>query len=130
MTPENIIKLYKCRWGIETNFRVMDFADIKSKSKNIVTRCFFFLISAILFNSWLELDKHITFENYLDSLALANMTIKEILQKFKDAKELLEIPITREEQQFLSSFVSFSETCGRFPYHVSRFQPYMNQAEI
>jgi hypothetical protein len=130
MTPKNIVKLYKCRWGIETNFRVMDLADIKSKSKNIVTRCFFFLISAILFNSWLELDKQVTFETYLDYLALANMTIGEILQRFKDARELLDIPITREEQQFLSSFVSFSENCGRFPCHVSRFQPCMNQAEI
>lgn len=130
MSPENLVLLYKCRWGIETNFRIMDLADIKSKSKNIVTRCFFFLISAVLFNSWLELDQEITFETYLDSVAIANQSLGEILSKFKEAKELLNIQITEEEQRILSSFVNFAELSGRFPCHNLRFQPCMNQAEI
>lgn len=103
-SPSELVKLYKCRWGIETNFRIMDFADIKSKSKNIVTRCFFFLISAILFNSWLELDKKVTFEAYLDSLALTSMSIEELLVKYKEAKELLDIKLTQQEEKHLSSF--------------------------
>ncbi|OVE75115.1 hypothetical protein BVX95_00025 [archaeon D22] len=105
-SPSELVKLYKCRWGIETNFRVMDFADIKSKSKNIVTQCFFFLISAILFNSWLELDKEVTFETYLDSLALANMSIEELLNKFKNAKELLNMKLTEQEEKYFSSFAN------------------------
>ena len=44
----DLIRAYKARWGIETTFRVMDQADIKSKSTNIVIRTFFFLISVIL----------------------------------------------------------------------------------
>lgn len=130
MSPTNLVKLYKCRWGIETNFRVMDFADIKSKSKNIVTRCFFFFISAFLFNSWLELDKDITFETYLDSLALANQSLEEILKKFEDARALFDMQMTESEQKILSSFVNITESHGRFPCHVSRFQPCMNQAEL
>lgn len=130
MSPNNLVKLYKCRWGIETNFRIMDFADIKSKSKNIVTRCFFFLISAVLFNSWLELDREITFETYLDSLALANQSLQSLLANFEAAKKLHSINIDENEQKILSSFVNFAETRGRFPCHISRFKPCMNQAEL
>jgi len=119
MSPENLVKLYKCRWGIETNFRIMDFADIKSKSKNIVTRCFFFLISVVLFNSWLELDKEITFETYLDLLALANQSLEEILKKFEDARDILDMKLTKCEQKILSSFVNFALLYGKFPCHIS-----------
>ena len=94
MSSISLVKLYKCRWGIETNFRVMDFADIKSKSKNIVTRCFLFLISAVLFNSWLELKKDVTFETYLDALSLANQSLEEIALKRINAKKLLGEEIT------------------------------------
>jgi len=101
-TPANLVKLYKCRWGIETNFRVMDFADIKSKSKNIVVRCFFFLVSAFLFNSWLELNKDMTFESYLDALSLSQMTVTELLEKWKKSKEIFGIVLSASEQKIVS----------------------------
>lgn len=101
--PTDLVKLYKARWGIETNFRIMDFANIKSKSKNIVTRCFFFLISAILFNQWLKLDKKITFETYLDCLELTSKPLRELLEQFKQAKRILGIKITQSEEKILSS---------------------------
>jgi putative transposase len=106
--PNDLVKLYKCRWGIETNFRIMDLADIKSKSKNIVTRCFFFLISAILFNSWLDLDKKITFEKYLDFLSLASMKLDDILIEFKTARNFLNLKISMAEKRILSSINYFS----------------------
>ncbi len=109
MTPENLVKLYKCRWGIETNFRVMDFADIKSKSKNIVTRCFFFFISAFLFNSWLEFNQKITFETFLDTLALSNKSLEEVLSNFKDAKKLHSVNIDENELRILSFEPKFNK---------------------
>lgn len=116
MTPENIVKLYKCRWGIETNFRVMDFADIKSKSKNIVTRCFFFFISAFLFNSWLEFDKKITFETYLDTLALANQSLEDLLRNFEAARKLHSISLDENEQRILDSAFIYSKFKMCFSY--------------
>ena len=102
--PRAIVLQYKSRWGIETNFRVMDLADIKSKSKNIVARFFFFLISILLFNSWLEVKEDMTFESYLDNLALANEDLVELLQKIELAKNMFGIPISVLEKQILSSF--------------------------
>jgi len=130
LNPNDLVKLYKCRWGIETNFRIMDFADIKSKSKNIVTRCFFFFISAVLFNSWLDLNKKITFEKYLDYLGLTSLTLNELILKFAEAKEYLGIKLTSEEEIILSSIINYAEFYGRFPCHVLRFQSCMNQTEI
>ncbi len=114
-TPANLVKLYKCRWGIETNFRVMDFADIKSKSKNIVTRCFFFLISAFLFNSWLEFDKDMTFESYLDNLALSQLDVNELFQKYKHAWGLFGRLLSEEEQGIVSSFALMRSFYPSFP---------------
>lgn len=115
MQGNDLVRLYKCRWGIETNFRIMDFADIKSKSKNIVTRCFFFLISIVLFNSWLELNKNVTFETYLDSLALANQSLEEIAQKRIAAKKLLNMKITEDDFLKKSSFRNISTNVGLNP---------------
>lgn len=117
MTGENLVKLYKCRWGIETNFRVMDLADIKSKSKNIVTRCFFFLISIVLFNSWLDLGEKMTFETYLDALALTSQTLEEIASKRLEAKRLLKMEITEAdflEKSFFQGFLENSDQKWNF----------------
>lgn len=115
MKGTDLVKLYKCRWGIETNFRVMDESDIKSKSKNIVTRCFFFFMSIIFFNSWLELDKDISFATYLDSQMLANLTLKELVDKRIKAKKLLNMKITEEDLLKVSSFRSISTNFGLNP---------------
>jgi len=114
-TPANLVKLYKCRWGIETNFRVMDLADIKSKSKNIVIRCFFFLISAVLFNLWLQFDYDITFEAYLDNLTLAQTSLCDIIEKWRAAKELFNVKISAEEQKIYSSFVTYAKISLQLP---------------
>ena len=46
------VHLYKCRWGIETTFRVQDEVEIKSKSKDMRVRYFLFLFEALLYNLW------------------------------------------------------------------------------
>lgn len=114
-SPSNLVKLYKCRWGIETNFRVMDLADIKSKSKNIIVRCFFFLISAVLFNAWLETCEDMTFESYLDSLALSQTNLIELLEKWKKSKQLFDVSINEVEQKIVSSFVLLRRFYSSFP---------------
>ena len=118
----DLVKLYKCRWGIETNFRIMDLSDIKSKSKNIVTRCFFFLISIVLFNSWLELNKQVTFETYLDALALAGQSLGEIALKRIEAKRLLNMEITEADLLKASSFSRISTNLFLNPTWFSHFE--------
>src|SRR3989338_51743 len=82
-----LIMTYKGRWGIETTFRVMDLADIKSKSTEIVTRTFMFLVSIVLYNLWLEFKekKPVTFEIFLDYLALASKSKKQIVEEWEEA---------------------------------------------
>lgn len=115
MSGSDLVKLYKCRWGIETNFRVMDLSDIKSKSKNIVTRCFFFLISIVLFNSWLELNKNVTFETYLDALSITSFSVEELIEKRLEAKRLLNMEITETDLLKISSFTNISTNSSLNP---------------
>lgn len=128
VSPHNLVKLYKCRWGIETNFRIMDLAEIKSKSKNIVTRCFFFLISILLFNSWLNFDQDLTFESYLDALALASISKETLLEKYEKAKALFNLKNDEIITDFCNS-VNIAMFSQRFPCWKTQFQPCMNQAE-
>lgn len=84
----DLIKAYKARWGIETTFRVMDNADIKSKSTNIVIRTFFFLISIVLYNLWIEEREELdcTFTQFLDMLALASKSKEQIVNDWEQAQ--------------------------------------------
>ena len=49
---DNIIRMYKQRWGIETGFRVQDEAQIKSKSTEIRIRLFYFVYEQFLQLTW------------------------------------------------------------------------------
>lgn len=86
-----LIMTYKGRWGIETSFRVMDLADIKSKSTEIVTRTFLFLVSIVLYNLWLEFreKKHVTFETFLDFLALASKSKEQVVKEWEEASSYI-----------------------------------------
>ncbi|MFQ5620434.1 MAG: transposase [Candidatus Nanoarchaeia archaeon] len=88
----DLVRAYKARWGIETTFRVMDHADIKSKSTNIVTRTFFFLISTLLYNMWIEEREKLgcTFTKYLDWIVLAQKNKEQLISEWKEAKMKLE----------------------------------------
>src|SRR3989344_130480 len=47
------VHLYCKRWQIETNFRMEDQVKIKSKSRYILVRYFYFMISLLLHAVWL-----------------------------------------------------------------------------
>jgi len=46
------IRGYKCRWGIETCYRVLDEVRIRTTTKDEVKRYFLFVFSCLLYNLW------------------------------------------------------------------------------
>ncbi len=107
LTGMDLVRAYKARWGIETTFRVMDHADIKSKSTNIVIRSFFFLLSIVLYNLWIEQREELemTFTQFLDALAMAHTSLDKVIEKVRIAKEALGIALTAQEKRILSCMV-------------------------
>lgn len=67
----NLIRIYKQRWQIETDFRVQDEARIKSKSNVPIVRYFYFLTSLVLMANW-ELNRlenpDVPFKRYLKNI--------------------------------------------------------------
>ncbi len=72
-TSMNLLKIYPKRWQIETNFRVMDEAKIKSKSNFHIIRYFYFMVQLLLHMAWnitkTSLKIRIQFKRYLAELA-------------------------------------------------------------
>ena len=67
---ENILKQYKKRWRIETQFRVQDEARIKCKSKEMKIRYFLFLFEQMLQTTWICFHKEEgSFKEFLIELA-------------------------------------------------------------
>lgn len=66
-----LIKVYKQRWQIETDFRVHDEARIMSKSSIPIVRYFYFLMSLILMANW-EVNRiehpKVSFKRYLKNV--------------------------------------------------------------
>lgn len=61
-----LVRQYRCRWNIETDFRVQDEARIKSKSVRPEVRLFYFLISCILMSTWnIFVKEQITFKRFI-----------------------------------------------------------------
>jgi hypothetical protein len=104
----DLVRAYKARWSIETTFRVMDHADIKSKSTNIVIRSFLFLLSIVLYNMWIEQreEQEMTFTQFLDALAMAHTSLDTMIEKIRSAKEALGVPLTTQEKKILSYSVA------------------------
>ena len=68
-----LIRIYKQRWQIETDFRVHDEARIKSKSNESLIRYFYFLTSLMLMANW-EVNRlihpEICFKKYLKEIEM------------------------------------------------------------
>lgn len=67
----HLIKIYKQRWQIETDFRVHDEGRIKSKSNIPIIRYFYFLMSLMLMANWqVNRIKHpfVPFKRYLKNV--------------------------------------------------------------
>jgi hypothetical protein len=77
---ENSISTYKCRWRIETGFRVQDEADSKTKSTIMKTRYFFFLYEQLLQSIWyvfFKQEEEVSFKQFI--ITLHNLA-QEIVQ--------------------------------------------------
>ena len=63
------IRGYKCRWGIETVFRITGEIRIKTTTKNEVKRYFLFVFCCLLYNLWkfanLFLNVKVTFQTFV-----------------------------------------------------------------
>jgi putative transposase len=63
------IRSYKCRWGIETSYRVTDEARIRTTTINEVKRYFLFVFSCLLYNLWkfanLLLEAKVSFATFV-----------------------------------------------------------------
>ncbi|GBE19918.1 transposase DDE domain protein [archaeon BMS3Abin17] len=72
---ENLIRTYKKRWRIETQFRVQDEARIKCKSKDMKIRYFLFLFEQMLQTIWISFYKDEScFKEFV--IAMAKMSRK------------------------------------------------------
>ena len=63
------IRGYKCRWGIETTYRVTDEVRLKTTTLDEVKRYFLFVFSSLLYNLWkfanLLLKEKVTFATFV-----------------------------------------------------------------
>lgn len=63
-----LLRIYPKRWQIETNFRVMDEAKIKSKSNEHIIRYFYFMVQLLLHLAWNVTKRiigYVQFKRYL-----------------------------------------------------------------
>lgn len=74
------IRGYKCRWGIETTYRITGDIRIKTTTLNEVRRYFLFVFSCLLYNLWkfanLFLETKVTFQTFV--FVLFNMVAEEV----------------------------------------------------
>lgn len=71
LSGQEIVKRYRIRWNIETDFRVQDEARIKSKSKRPEVRLFYFLVSCLLLFVWNATQKFImTFKKFVITMSM------------------------------------------------------------
>lgn len=68
---DKMIPTYKCRWRIETSFRVQDDADSKTKSKEMSIRYFFFIYEQLLQTIWYVFffkEENMSFKQFIITL--------------------------------------------------------------
>ena len=49
---KTIRKLFKTRWNIETGFREVNRAEIKTTTRDFLVRLFFYVVSCMVYNMW------------------------------------------------------------------------------
>ena len=52
--PKWMKDTYRMRWGIETGFREINRIEIKTTTKNALIRLFFYIVSVLVYNLWIE----------------------------------------------------------------------------
>lgn len=79
LTGEDIVRKYRVRWNIETDFRVQDEARIKTKSIKPNIRLFYFIIPLLIFFVWKATQKSgITFKKFIITLSRTEIVKEKI----------------------------------------------------
>lgn len=66
---DKMIPTYKCRWRIETGFRIQDEANCRTKSKEMIIRYFFFMYEQLLQSIWYVFyKKEVAFKQFIISI--------------------------------------------------------------
>jgi putative transposase len=93
---KSYVHIYKCRWGIETAFRVQDEVEIKSKSKDMTVRYFLFLVEVLIYNLWQFFRTGLSFSAFVLNIQLILLTelltgaLLEVLEvEAKDTKPIV-----------------------------------------
>ena len=75
---DKMVPTYKCRWRIETGFRVQDEADSKTSSKEMKIRYYMFLYEQLLQSIWYifyKKEEEVSFKQFV--IALYNMIVED-----------------------------------------------------
>jgi hypothetical protein len=79
LTGIEIVKQYRVRWNIETDFRVQDEARIKTKSVRPNVRLFYFIIPLLIFFVWNATQKFkVSFKKFLITLSRTEIVKRKI----------------------------------------------------
>lgn len=79
ISGSEIVHKYRLRWNIETDFRVMDEARIKTKSTRPEVRLFYFLIACIIFFVWSATQKFkLSFKKFVILLSKTEVDKRKI----------------------------------------------------
>jgi IS4 transposase len=79
ITGAEIVKAYRVRWNIETDFRVQDEARIKTKSVRPNVRLFYFIIPLLIFFVWSATQKFkVSFKKFIILLSKTEIVEKRI----------------------------------------------------
>lgn len=79
ITGVEIVKAYRVRWNIETDFRVQDEARIRTRSVRTEVRLFYFMTALLLFFVWTATQKFkLSFKKFIISLSKTEIVEKKI----------------------------------------------------
>lgn len=87
------IRGYKCRWGIETSYRVTDEVRIKTTTLDKVKRYFLFAFGCLLYNLWkfanLFLKAKVTFATFV--FVIFQILTEEIKKNYKPPEKIMRL---------------------------------------
>lgn len=79
LSGKEIVRTYRVRWNIETDFRVQDEARIKSKSARPEVRLFYFMTGLLIFFVWSATQKFkLSFKKFVILLSKTEVVEKKI----------------------------------------------------
>ncbi|MFQ5816211.1 MAG: transposase [Candidatus Hydrothermarchaeaceae archaeon] len=98
------VHIYKCRWGIETAFRVQDEVEIKSKSKDMRVRYFLFLFEALVYDLWQYFKNGVSMPPYFSfSAFVLSIQLMLLIEVLMDAVlEALKLEVDDRERAILA----------------------------